>query len=73
MVGTAMGGVIGSEPPPPADPTTLRKLLTSLGRPPGDDLAAAVRSFQARVGLIPDGVAGPRTVHAMVRSTRVHA
>ena len=71
MVGTAVGGLIGwSEPPPPADPATLRALLSGLGPPPGEsdeELAAAVRAFQARTGLNPDGVAGPRTVHALVR------
>ncbi|WP_344933363.1 peptidoglycan-binding domain-containing protein [Actinoplanes nipponensis] len=30
-------------------------------------MAAAVRGFQARVGLDPDGVAGPRTVHLLAR------
>ena len=73
MVATVMGGLIGTEPPPPADPTTLRALLTDLGLRPGQDLAATVRTFQARAGLNPDGVAGPRTVHALVRSSRVAA
>jgi hypothetical protein len=36
MVGTAVGGIIGwSEPPPPADPASLRTLLTDLRLPPG--------------------------------------
>jgi peptidoglycan hydrolase-like protein with peptidoglycan-binding domain len=68
VVGTAVGGIIGwSEPPPPVDPATLRALLTDVGAPPGEDLAAAVRAFQARTGLEPDGIAGPRTVHLLVR------
>lgn len=73
-VGTAVGGVIGWSAPPPADPTTLRALLTRLGLCPGrtdEDMAATVRDFQARHGLTPDGVAGPRTVHLLAR--RVNA
>jgi peptidoglycan hydrolase-like protein with peptidoglycan-binding domain len=70
MVGTAVGGLIGwSAPPPPLD-TTLRALLHDVGLRPGDteeELAAAVRTFQARSGLPADGVAGPRTVHLLVR------
>ncbi|GIE94855.1 peptidoglycan-binding protein [Paractinoplanes rishiriensis] len=68
VVGTAVGGIIGwSVPPPPVDPVTLRALLADVGPPPGEDLAAAVRAFQVRTGLEPDGVAGPRTVHLLVR------
>jgi murein L,D-transpeptidase YcbB/YkuD len=69
VVGTAVGGLIGwSEPPPPADPASLRALLTDLGMKVGDDdLAGAIAAFQARTGLRPDGVAGPRTVHLLVR------
>ena len=71
VVGTAVGGLIGwNEPPPPADPACLRDLLTDLGREPGrseDELTEAVRAFQARTGLTPDGVAGPRTVHLLAR------
>jgi murein L,D-transpeptidase YcbB/YkuD len=32
-----------------------------------DDLDAAIRRFQGRVGLAVDGIAGPRTVHALAR------
>ncbi|HEY0001327.1 MAG TPA: peptidoglycan-binding domain-containing protein [Actinoplanes sp.] len=71
MVGTAVGGLIGwTETPPPADPASLRALLTDLGLRPGrsePELTAAVRTFQARAGLEPDGVAGPRTVHLLAR------
>jgi len=71
LVGTAVGGVIGwTGPLPAADPGTVRDLLAELGvrvGPRPGDLAAAVRGFQARVGLAPDGVAGPRTVHHLVR------
>jgi peptidoglycan hydrolase-like protein with peptidoglycan-binding domain len=71
VVGSAVGGLIGwSDTPPPADPDCLRSLLTDLGRRPGDseeELAEEVRAFQARTGLTPDGVAGPRTVHVLAR------
>jgi murein L,D-transpeptidase YcbB/YkuD len=75
VVGTAVGGMIGwSDPPPPVDAATLRTLLTAVGQRPcaGDaDLTAAVRAFQSRADLAPDGVAGPRTVHALVQRARV--
>jgi peptidoglycan hydrolase-like protein with peptidoglycan-binding domain len=74
VVGTAVGGLIGwSEPPPPADPVILRSLLTEVGIAAGDkdeDLTEAVRAFQRRTGLDPDGVAGPRTVHLLARYTK---
>jgi putative peptidoglycan binding protein len=70
-VGTAVGGLIGwPEAPPPADPATLRELFADLGVTIGDgeeDLTEVVRAFQARVGLDVDGVAGPHTVHLLVR------
>jgi hypothetical protein len=69
LVGTAVGGLIGwGDPVPAADPAALRELFASLGvavGPGEQDLAAAVRGFQARAGLDPDGVAGPRTVHLL--------
>jgi len=37
---------------------------------PNQDLEAAVRAFQERVGLSVDGVAGPRTVHLLARYAR---
>jgi peptidoglycan hydrolase-like protein with peptidoglycan-binding domain len=72
VVGTAVGGLIGwtDEPPPPADPGSLRELFADLGvrvGPADGDLEAAVRAFQARTGLAVDGVAGPRTVHLLAR------
>ena len=72
LVGTAVGGLIGwnGDPVPAADPASLRDLFADLGLragPTDDDLAAAVRGFQARVGLVPDGVAGPHTVHLLAR------
>jgi peptidoglycan hydrolase-like protein with peptidoglycan-binding domain len=68
LVGTAVGGLIGwsDEPVPAADPASLRRLFGDLGLP-ADDLEPAVRHFQSRVGLTVDGVAGPRTVHALAR------
>ncbi|GAB1691514.1 peptidoglycan-binding protein [Krasilnikovia sp. M28-CT-15] len=73
VVGTAVGGLIGwpADQPPPADPAALRDLFGDLGvavGPAERDLTAAVQSFQARSGLAEDGVAGPRTVHRLVRS-----
>jgi peptidoglycan hydrolase-like protein with peptidoglycan-binding domain len=72
VVGTAVGGLIGwnDRPLTTADPASLRALFADLGRPVGADpaeLTAAVRRFQAAVGLEPDGEAGPRTVHLLVR------
>jgi len=68
VVGTAVGGLIGwtGEAPPAADPACLHRLFADLGMD-GADLDAAVRRFQARAGLDVDGVAGPRTIHQLVR------
>jgi len=72
VVSTAVGGLIGwsDEAQPAADPTSLRELFADLGVRVGDDLEAAVRRFQARAGLVVDGVAGPRTVHQLARFAR---
>ena len=71
LVGTAVGGLIGwSGDPPSADPASVRGLFADLGVRIADGaeaLEAAVRRFQARVGLAPDGVAGPRTVHLLAK------
>jgi hypothetical protein len=72
LVATAVGGLIGwnGDPVPAADPAALRDLVRDLGLtagPADEDLTTAVRGFQARVGLDPDGVAGPRTVHLLAR------
>ena len=71
VVGTAVGGLIGwsDESAPAADPAALRALLNDLAIP-NQDLEAAVRAFQGRVGLSVDGVAGPRTVHLLARYAR---
>ncbi|MEV6487742.1 peptidoglycan-binding domain-containing protein [Actinoplanes sp. NPDC051633] len=75
VVGTAMGGLIGwsDDDGPGADPAALRALFADLGLrigPEPADLEAVIRAFQSRVGLRPDGVAGPRTVHTLVRYAR---
>lgn len=72
VVGTAVGGLIGwtDDPGPGADPGALRELFADLGVDTGVDAAgleSAVRRFQARAGLRTDGIAGPATVHALVR------
>jgi hypothetical protein len=68
VVGTAVGGLIGwTDESPAAEPSVVRGLLEDLGLPPGSDLAGGVRAFQARTGLKADGIAGPRTVHLLVR------
>jgi hypothetical protein len=69
--GTALAGAIGAAPDaaPPADPALVRELLGEVGlAPAGEDLAGALRRFQAGSGLVTDGVAGPRTVHELARS-----
>jgi murein L,D-transpeptidase YcbB/YkuD len=72
VVGTAVGGLIGwsGEQVPSADPASVRALFGDLGVRVGAssaELEAVLRSFQARVGLEADGVAGPRTVHLLAR------
>ena len=66
-VGAALGGVIGWSAAPPAEESTVRRLLADLGIDAGDDPAPAVRRFQRHAGLTDDGVAGPRTVHLLAR------
>jgi len=72
VVGTAVGGLIGwnGEPGPGAEPAAVRELFADLGLTVGagpEELDTAVRRFQDRVGLKPDGVAGPQTVHLLAR------
>jgi murein L,D-transpeptidase YcbB/YkuD len=71
-VGAAFGGLLGWVSPgdTEADPRAVRRLLADLGvQVPADsaDLGPAVRRFQREVGLVDDGVAGPRTVHLLAR------
>jgi Putative peptidoglycan binding domain len=71
-VGAAVASVMlpgsGQRYQPPADPTLVRALLADVGLPAvagAAGLATALRRFQAGAGLATDGVAGPRTVHAL--------
>ncbi len=72
-VSTVLAGAVGAagDAAPPADPRIVRDLLTELGLASATsspvDLDKALRRFQFRSGLIADGVAGPRTVHALAR------
>jgi hypothetical protein len=72
-VGTVLAGTVGAagDAAPPADPHIVLDLLTEIGLAPTTsspvDLDKALRRFQFRSGLVADGVAGPRTVHALAR------
>jgi murein L,D-transpeptidase YcbB/YkuD len=72
-VGTALAGTVGAagDAAPPADPDVVRELLIEIGMAPATsspvDLDRALRRFQLRSGLTADGIAGPRTVHALAR------
>jgi hypothetical protein len=74
LVGTAVGGLIGwTREVPSADPAALRSVFAELGvrvGPRPEDLTAAVRRFQVRAGLTPDGEAGPQTVHLLAQYAR---
>ncbi|WP_238013110.1 peptidoglycan-binding domain-containing protein [Dactylosporangium sp. AC04546] len=76
VVGAALAGTVNAtdEAVPPADPREVRALLAEVGllRPGAFEaqVSQALRRFQARAGLPVDGVAGPRTVHALTRYAR---
>jgi murein L,D-transpeptidase YcbB/YkuD len=76
VVGAVLAGTVSASgsSAPPADPRTVRALLAEIGvLPPGAGDAAvkaALCRFQARIGLTVDGVAGPRTCHALARYAR---
>ncbi|GAA4260240.1 peptidoglycan-binding domain-containing protein [Dactylosporangium darangshiense] len=76
VVGAALAGAVSAsdEAVPPADPREVRALLADLGllRPGAfeAEVPQALRRFQARAGLVVDGVAGPRTTQALARSAR---
>jgi murein L,D-transpeptidase YcbB/YkuD len=67
-VGHALAGTVtaSADAVPPADPADVRALLAELGITAAD-VTHALRRFQAGAGLAVDGVAGPRTVHALTR------
>jgi murein L,D-transpeptidase YcbB/YkuD len=77
-VGTVLACAVGAagDAVPAADPSAVHDLLVEIGLmsavTTGDalsdaELGRALRRFQARVGLVTDGVAGPRTVHLLTR------
>ncbi|MFB9450054.1 peptidoglycan-binding protein [Dactylosporangium vinaceum] len=76
VVGAALAGTVNAtdDAVPPADPREVRALLTDVGliRVAAFDaeVPQALRRFQARAGLVVDGIAGPRTVQALARSAR---
>ncbi|WP_433203391.1 peptidoglycan-binding protein [Dactylosporangium sp. CS-047395] len=76
VVGAALAGTVNAtdDAVPPADPREVRFLLAELGllRPGAfeAEVPQALRRFQTRAGLEPDGVAGPRTTQALARSAR---
>jgi murein L,D-transpeptidase YcbB/YkuD len=76
VVGAVLAGTVSASgsSAPPADPGTVRALLVDIGMlPRGAAEAAAnaaLRRFQARVGLPVDGVAGPMTCRALVHYAR---
>jgi murein L,D-transpeptidase YcbB/YkuD len=75
-VGAALAGTVSApgDAAPPADPREVRAMLADLGlvRPVAaeSEVTRALRQFQAHVGLVPDGVAGPRTVQVLARYAR---
>jgi murein L,D-transpeptidase YcbB/YkuD len=75
-VGAALAGTVAGTgaAAPPADPRDVRAMLVDVGlvRPEASDgdVEFALRRFQSHVGLVPDGVAGPRTVQVLARYAR---
>ena len=75
-VGAALAGTVtaSGDAAPPADPREVHALLVDVGlvRPVGsdDEIGPALRRFQSHVGLVPDGIAGPRTVQVLARYAR---
>lgn len=75
-VGAALAGTVAAsgDAAPPADPRDVRAMLLDVGlvRPgaPDGEVEFALRRFQSHAGLVPDGVAGPRTVQVLARYAR---
>jgi murein L,D-transpeptidase YcbB/YkuD len=75
-VGAALAGTVSApgHAAPPADPRDVRAMLVDVGLVRADasdgDVARVLRRFQSHVGLVPDGVAGPRTVQVLARYAR---
>ncbi|MDG6107802.1 peptidoglycan-binding protein [Dactylosporangium aurantiacum] len=75
-VGAALAGAVSAPEAaaPPADPRAVRALLAEIGllhpRAPESDVPLELCRFQARAGLTVDGIAGPRTVRALVQAAR---
>jgi len=75
-VGAALAGTVSApgDAAPPADPRDVRAMLVDVGlvrvNASDGDVTFALRRFQSHVGLVPDGVAGPRTVQVLARYAR---
>ncbi|GIJ48165.1 hypothetical protein Val02_50510 [Virgisporangium aliadipatigenens] len=76
VVGAVLAGTVSASEgaAPPADPATVRALLSEIGMLRRDareaEVTAALRRFQAGVGLTVDGTAGPQTCQALARYAR---
>lgn len=76
VLGTVSGAAVAAEQPA-LEPAELQQLLADAGCYDGESATGrldeatrdALRRFQLATGLRPDGVAGPRTVHALCRLT----
>jgi peptidoglycan hydrolase-like protein with peptidoglycan-binding domain len=75
-LGAALAGAVGAgdDAPPTVDPIVVRAMLTELYLVPAGaselEVEAALRRFQARFGLEPDGVAGVETARALAKRVR---
>jgi murein L,D-transpeptidase YcbB/YkuD len=75
-VGAALIGAVGGgdDAPPTVDPAVVRAMLIELAMVPAGasdlEVGSALRRFQERCGLEPDGVAGPATAGALARRLR---
>ena len=75
-LGAALAGAVGAgdDTPPTVDPAVVRAMLAELYLVPAGasdlEVESALRRFQARSGLVPDGVAGPATARALAKRVR---